>query len=79
MKAPFPWFGAKSRRDPDAVADAASEHDMPASWQKVAWKAAGGYGSQAAVTNENKHRERIWFSPHCRSNELQLTYEQKPE
>ena len=42
------------------------EHDMPASWECVAWKAKGGYGSQRKEgTNENAKRERIWFSPHC--------------
>ena len=42
------------------------EHDMPASWECVAWKAKGGYGSQRADgANDNAKRERIWFSPHC--------------
>jgi hypothetical protein len=39
---------------------------MPSSWECVAWKAQGGYGSQAGDRgNENGKRERIWFSPHC--------------
>ena len=30
------------------------------------WKARGGYGSQRADgSNNNRHRERIWFSPGC--------------
>jgi site-specific DNA-adenine methylase len=42
------------------------EHDMPDSWECVAWKAHGGYGSQGnGAGRENKHRERIWFSPAC--------------
>jgi len=42
------------------------EHEMPSSWECVAWKAAGGYGSQRAdKTNENARRERVWFSPYC--------------
>ena len=41
------------------------EHAMPGSWQCVEWKARGGYGSQAAETNGNSRRERLWFSPHC--------------
>lgn len=42
------------------------EHVMPATWREHAWKARGGYGSQAAEgANENAKRERIWFSPHC--------------
>jgi DNA adenine methylase len=42
------------------------EHEMPASWEVVAWKAKGGYGSQGQGRGrENCRRERIWFSPHC--------------
>jgi hypothetical protein len=40
------------------------EHLMPDSWEVVAWSAGGGYGSQDG-TDLNRHRERIWFSPHC--------------
>lgn len=40
------------------------EHEMPADWQCVAWKAAGGYAAAAGNT-ENSAKERIWFSPHC--------------
>jgi hypothetical protein len=40
------------------------EHEMPEGWDVVAWKAGGGYGrSERGKTN--RHRERIWFSPHC--------------
>ena len=42
------------------------EHAMPESWECVAWKSRGGYGSQAdARGRANAGRERIWFSPHC--------------
>ncbi len=41
------------------------EHEMPETWECIHWKTRGGYGSQAAVNNENSKRERIWFSPHC--------------
>jgi len=42
------------------------EHDMPAGWECVEWKARGGYGSQGEGRGrENAKRERIWFSPHC--------------
>lgn len=41
------------------------EHEMPSDWACVAWKARGGYGSQGATANDNRKRERIWFSPHC--------------
>jgi hypothetical protein len=40
------------------------EHDMPASWACVPWKAHGGY-SRSARGVANRERERIWFSPHC--------------
>ena len=39
---------------------------MPDSWEEVAWKAQGGYGSQGDGDGRaNSHRERIWFSPGC--------------
>lgn len=45
------------------------EHEMPADWECVHWKARGGYGSQGdgESTNgrDNAKKERIWFSPHC--------------
>jgi hypothetical protein len=40
------------------------EHEMPETWECVAWKAGGGYASQGDGSNLNAHRERIWFSPH---------------
>jgi len=42
------------------------EHEMPDSWDKVAWKAHGGYAGQGNGDNQNATRERIWFSPGCR-------------
>jgi len=42
------------------------EHEMPDSWDAVAWKANGGYGSQGKGSGRtNAAREVIWFSPHC--------------
>lgn len=41
------------------------EHQMPESWECLAWKANGGYSNQAAERNANPSRERIWFSPYC--------------
>lgn len=39
---------------------------MPESWECVAWKAHGGYGSLGEGRGRlNAGRERIWFSPHC--------------
>jgi hypothetical protein len=36
------------------------EHDMPSSWNCATWRAPSGYGG-----GKQRHRERIWFSPHC--------------
>jgi len=42
------------------------EHDMPDTWPALRWKACGGYGSQGEKTGRtNRHRETVWFSPHC--------------
>lgn len=44
------------------------EHVMPASWTEIAWKAHGGFScfaKGATRAKANRHRERIWFSPHC--------------
>jgi hypothetical protein len=38
--------------------------EPPDGWEAVAWKANGGYANQSD-SNENAHRERVWFSPHC--------------
>lgn len=40
------------------------EYDLPG-WDVVSWKAHGGYANQSSEPNENAHKERIWFSPHC--------------
>lgn len=37
--------------------------EMPPEWECVAWKAGGGYNNLG--DGENRHRERIWFSPAC--------------
>ncbi len=42
------------------------EHEMPDTWERVAWKSQGGYAGQGADELKNAQRERIWFSPHCR-------------
>lgn len=38
------------------------EHSLP-DWDCVSWSASGGHGNRAG--NQNRHRERIWFSPSC--------------
>jgi hypothetical protein len=49
-----------------ALCGYSGEHQMPGSWECVAWKARGGYGSQGdGRGRENAGRERIWFSPGC--------------
>lgn len=50
-----------------AVCGYEGEHSFPETWEKVAWKASGGFGNQNQNTNGaiNATRERIWFSPHC--------------
>jgi site-specific DNA-adenine methylase len=51
-----------------ALCGYAGEHDdlVHAGWKAVAWRAHGGYGNQSSGRGrENKHNERIWFSPHC--------------
>jgi hypothetical protein len=41
-------------------------HGIPANWECVAWSTSGGYGVRAGNRGRvNRHRERIWFSPHC--------------
>lgn len=42
------------------------EHGMPADWRVVKWKAKGGYAHLGnGRGKENRHRERLWLSPHC--------------
>lgn len=44
------------------------EHDSleAEGWSVVAWKANGGYGNQGNKRGRaNSKRERLWFSPHC--------------
>ena len=53
------------------------EHDMPADWEVVEWKARGGFGSQDSdddgLGRQNSQRERMWFSPACLKPEKQRT------
>lgn len=85
LKAPFPWFGGKSRVAPqvwERFGDvdnyvepfAGSLAVLPESWECVHWKSRGGYGNQRGDQGyENAARERIWFSPHClRGKQLDL-------
>jgi len=51
--------------DPDlriALCGYDGEHEMPDSWTVHAWRGARGYAGEG---NDNRDRERIWFSPAC--------------
>lgn len=49
-----------------AVCGYEGEYQFPASWDCVHWKAAGGYGVKGGLRGYmNSYKERIWFSPHC--------------
>jgi hypothetical protein len=44
--------------------------EPPAGWSVHEWKASGGYGNMSnGKARENSTRERIWFSPHCLSEQ----------
>ena len=43
------------------------EHEemAQAGWNPYRWSASGGYANQGDHSEVNRHREVIWFSPHC--------------
>ncbi len=41
------------------------EYDMPDTWSVHEWKANTSYKTHRGDHTGNRHRERIWFSPHC--------------
>jgi DNA adenine methylase len=41
------------------------EYEIPSNWECVSWKSNGSLGKDGAKSHANRHRERIWFSPHC--------------
>jgi DNA adenine methylase len=43
------------------------EHKLPKRWRVKSWKARPGYGAtrKQGAPNLNRHRERLWLSPHC--------------
>ena len=57
-----------------AVCGYEGEYQFPDSWECLSWKTAGGFGAgRGGKGDSNRHRERIWFSPHClKSSELSL-------
>ena len=38
--------------------------EVPPGWEAVPWKANKGY-QQTEAGRQNRHREMIWYSPHC--------------
>lgn len=48
------------------------EHEMPDTWRVYRWSQADGYGGQAKERTNNGDRERIWFSPHCLTQQPSL-------
>lgn len=49
---------------------------FPPGWRKFKWKALGGFGNQrkGEDKNENRLRERVWFSPYCLQGEQALLF-----
>jgi len=48
---------------------------MPDNWRVHAWKANRSYGTAGnkdSDNNSNRHKERLWFSPHCLNPEPEL-------
>lgn len=51
-----------------ALAGYEGDYDVPETWEKLAWKATGGYGNRGqggTRGRSNAELERIWFSPGC--------------
>lgn len=38
---------------------------MPRTWRMVTWEANGGQSNNGDGSNLNRHKERLWLSPHC--------------
>lgn len=41
------------------------EHEMPSDWYCHSYSATGAFIAGGEVASVNRHRERLWFSPHC--------------
>lgn len=49
-----------------------TEHAMPENWSVYRWSAKGGYGNLGNGRGAtNRHRETVWFSPHCLAGDEQ--------
>ena len=54
------------------------ESQMPASWRRIAYSASKAYGTTRAAgsgkgNDANRHKERLWLSPHCLGVEAAAT------
>jgi DNA adenine methylase len=48
------------------------EHEMPSSWSVFAWSSQGASNKKGTRNSDSRHRERIWFSPHCKTGQGNL-------
>jgi site-specific DNA-adenine methylase len=56
-----------------ALCGYSDEHDMPSNWSCETWLAGAGFDVQKRDrSNENRKKERIWFSPHCLKEESRV-------
>ena len=46
------------------------EFKVPKDWISFSWSSTGGYNRIGSRANHDRHRERIWFSPHCLQTRL---------
>lgn len=46
---------------------------MPSSWRVIAYSGRGAYGTAANGANPRRHLERLWLSPHCLSEPMQMS------
>jgi hypothetical protein len=45
------------------------EYAVPQGWSVHCWSTSGGHAKASSKAMENRHKERIWFSPHCLKTE----------
>ncbi|MDH3279507.1 MAG: DNA adenine methylase [Gammaproteobacteria bacterium] len=62
-----------------ALAGYHDEHDMPAGWRMLQWTSNGSYqttnsSKSSGGNTENRHKETIWFSPHCLEESRQIEF-----
>lgn len=50
----------------------ANDFEWPPGWTQRSWSANGGFDCQNKNGNDNKHREMVYFSPHCIPEDKQL-------